>query len=111
MPTLDEIRRWARGEAIDGLPTVSPRTEAERPEQPRTGSASDFTGHGGRYRLNGDGTDAIVQFGKLFRGEPLSVIVTTARGRKYLAWIVSQQFDEALKAACRHQMELHKRAK
>ena len=104
MPTLDELRRWARGEAIDGLPPITPRKEVERPTVDPTGARTSR-----KYKLNADGTDALLNFGA-FRGESLSKLVTTARGRKYLTWIVDRDFDEALKAACRYQLESHNRA-
>ncbi len=104
MPTLDELRRWARGEPIEGLPNIMPRKEVERPRLASVGRVS------GKYKINPDGTDALLQFGS-FRGQVLSSLVTSARGRKYLRWILDQDFDENLKAVCRYQMELAKRVK
>jgi hypothetical protein len=103
MPTLDELRRWARGETIVGLPPVGARKEVERPKLADTGRVS------GKYKINADCTDALLQFG-VFRGQALSKLVATARGRKYLHWILEKDFDENLKAVCRYQMELAKRA-
>lgn len=106
MPTLDELRRWARGEAIDGLPSVAPRKAIEPPKL-----SAEMTVRGNRqYKLNADGTDALLKFG-VFTGQALSALVTTARGRKYIAWILDHDFDEALKSVCRYQMELHQRVK
>jgi hypothetical protein len=102
MPTLDELRRWARGETVEGLPPIAPRKEVERPKLDPTGRLSR------KYKLNADATDALLQFGA-FRGQALSVLVATARGRKYLAWILDRDFDDDLKSVCRYQMELHKR--
>lgn len=104
MPTLEELRQWARGEAVEGLPPISPRKGVERPKLAATGRPSH------KYKLNPDGTDALLLFGA-FRGQALSVLVATARGRKYLNWILDRDFDEDLKAVCRYQLELHKRVK
>lgn len=101
MPTLDELRRWARGEAIEGLPPIAPRKEVERPTRARIGRVSR------KYALSADNTDAWLNFG-IFRGQHVSKLVETARGRKYLAWILDRDFDEELKAVCRHQMELQR---
>jgi hypothetical protein len=109
MPTLEELRRWARGERIEGLPQIAPRKEVDV-ERPKLGAESSVRRLSGKYKLNAEGTDALLQFGS-FTGHAVSALVTTARGRKYLAWIVSKDFDEDLKAVCRYHMELHKRVK
>jgi len=103
MPTLDELRRWARGEPVEGLPPVSLIKEVERPRLVPMRST-------GKYRINADGTDALLQFGR-FRGHTLSKLVMTARGRKYLHWILDKDFDENLKEVCRYTLEAHKRVK
>lgn len=100
MPTLEELRRWARGETIEGLPKA-PRKEVERPKvDPSTRSR--------KYKINPEGTDALLQFG-LFRGQAISALVEHPRGRKYIGWILDSDFDEALKAVCRYHLELKKR--
>lgn len=102
MPTLDELRRWARGEEVEGLPPIAPCKEVERPVIDPTARTSR------KYKLNPDCTDALLQFG-FFRGQAISAIVASARGRKYLNWILDRDFDDALKAVCRYQLELNKR--
>lgn len=102
MPTLDELRRWARGESVEGLPAIAVRKPVERPAVDPTRRTSR------KYKLNDDNTDALLQFG-LYRGQTVSSLVATARGRKYLSWILDRDFDDALKAVCRYHMELHKR--
>lgn len=103
MPTLDELRRWARGESVEGLPEISP-LKAVEPPKPGPGRESR------KYKLNPDGTDALLQFGT-FHGHAVSALVMTSRGRKYCRWILDRDFDEALKAACRYQMEMQRRDK
>lgn len=100
MPTLDELRRWAKGEAVESIePRAEPRNEVAKPAlergQPRRG----------KYKLNFEGTDALLQFGQ-FRNECLSEMVKTKRGRVYLRWILEHDFDEDLKRICRYQLEL-----
>lgn len=99
MATLDELRRWARGEAVEGLPKAL-RKEVERPKV-------DPSVRSYKYKLNPEGTDALLQFG-LFRGQAISALVEHARGRKYLGWIIDSDFDESLKAVCRYHLELKK---
>lgn len=103
MPTLEELRRWARGEAVEGLPAVKPRKEVERPKVDASALRST------KYKLNPDATDALLQFGA-FRGQTISSLVTSARGRKYINWILEQDFDDTLKSVCRYHLELMKRA-
>lgn len=102
MPTLEELRRWAQGEAVEGLPSVTPRKEIERPRIDPSAVSSR------KYKLNKEATDALLQFGT-FRGQTISALVKTARGRKYLDWILDQDFDDALKSVCRYHLELNKR--
>ena len=101
MPTLEELRRWAQGENVDGLPDMKPRKEVERPKVDSTAAPN------GRYRLNRDATDALLQFGA-FRGQTVSSLVQSARGRKYLNWILEKDFDDTLKSVCRYHLELNK---
>jgi hypothetical protein len=104
VPTLDELRRWARGEPVDGLlPHV--HKEVDKPKPPSAGAGER---RGGRYKVNAEGTDAVLLFG-LNKGETLSTLVQTARGRTYLSWILKKDFDDALKAACTYQLELFQR--
>lgn len=107
MPTLEEVRRWLQGESIDGLPTRMARKQAPPIEPPVITGARPSK----QFKISPDGTDALLLFGKQFHGERLSEIVKTPRGRKYISWILDRDFDDAFKAVCRYQMELHKRAK
>lgn len=103
MPTLEEIRRWARGESVDGLPPIEHVKPLDKP-QVRPGHSSR------KYKLNADATDALLLFGT-FHGQRISALVATPRGRKYIDWILDKEFDDELKAVCRYQRELYKRDK
>lgn len=103
MPTLDELRRWARGEAVEGLPKLVTRKEVDRPK-----IDAEAARKSAKYKLNPDGTDALLLFGS-FRGQAISTLVMSARGRKYLDWILERDFDDTLKAVCRYHLELYKR--
>jgi hypothetical protein len=103
--TLEEVRRWLQGESIDGMP--SRRKHAEPVEPPAVSGARPSK----QFKISVDGKDALLLFGKQFHGKRLSEIVTIPRGRKYMLWIIDRDFDEAFKAVCRYQLELHKRAK
>lgn len=110
MPTLEDMRRWARGERVEGMPV---RRHAGRPSRQDVPTPPVVAGarESKQYKLNADGTDALILFGTQFRGKRLSEIIPIPRGRKYILWILGRDFDEAFKAVCRYQMELHKRAK
>lgn len=109
MPTLDEMRRWLQGADVEGLPTRAvAKKEAEEPLAPPDVSGARTSK---QFKINADGTDALVLFGKQFNGERLSEVVKTPRGRKYMQWILEKDFDDAFKAVCRYQMELQKRVK
>lgn len=104
MPTLDELRRWARGERVEGLPSAP-----ARPEVPKPVLSAGAHSKSGRYKVNSEGTDALLLFGTVFNGEKLSVVVTTPRGRKYMNWILERDFDDVLKAVCRYRLEVYQR--
>lgn len=114
MPKLDELRRWARGEAVKGLPEPVQREPV--PEIPQLSVDPDSETVGvvrafrhGKYKMSQDGNDVLLQFG-IFTGHKASELVQTSRGRKYLRWVLDarQQFNDDFKAACRHQLEHHK---
>ena len=96
MATLEEIRRWARGERVDGFPSGKPAPAAELPKLTRRAT--------NKYTINTEGTDAILKFGS-FRGEALSKLVMTPRGRTYLKWLIGRDFDDDLKEICRYQLK------
>lgn len=107
MPTLEEVRRWLQGESVEGLPSRKKRRQSVPVTPPDVANARPSK----QYKISADGTDALVLFGKQFPGAKLSDIVKTPRGRKYMSWILDKDFDEAFKAVCRYQMDLHKSAK
>jgi hypothetical protein len=104
VPTLDEVRRWARGESVDGMPS---RARVRSVDPPVIAGARESK----QYKISADGKDALILFGKQFRGKRLSEMTAIPRGRKYILWILDRDFDDAFKAVCRYQMELYKRAK
>lgn len=105
VPTLDEMRRWARGESVEGMPSRD-RRKPELAPPVITGARESK-----QFKLSADGKDALLLFGKQFRGKRLSEIVAIPRGRKYMLWIIDRDFPDALKSVCRYQMELHKGVK
>lgn len=105
MPSLDEIRRWARGKRVDGLPNPLQRKGVDKPVlRHREGKRN-------QYKISSNGDDALFLFGKLFRGHLASDIAKTVRGRKYLRWIIQNDFEDDLKEVCRYRLELWKREK
>jgi len=104
MPTLEELRRWARGRYVQGMPKPLRKKPIDKPE---------LTGKQSRqYRVDPNGEDALLLFGS-FRGSTCSQLRKTPRGRKYLRWILdaNQDFETDLKEVCRYQLELWKREK
>lgn len=102
MPTLEEIRRWARGRRVEGLPNPLQRKAVDRPDLRGVKSK--------QYRIDPEGEDALLLFG-VFRGSRASDLVKTSRGRKYLRWVLDKDFEVDLKEVCRYRLELWKRDK
>jgi len=103
MPTLEELRRWARGNRVQGMPNPLRRKSVEKPKL--RGEQSK------QFAIDPAGEDALLLFGK-FRGSRASELVLSARGRKYLRWIVEDaDFPEDLKNVCRYRLELWRREK
>jgi len=67
---------------------------------------------GGKYRLSGDGRDAILLFGK-YKDMEMSQVAKTDEGRSYLQWMMNQGFPpELVDLAMKwHQREANKAAK
>ena len=102
MPTLDEIRAWARGLFVPGLHRYQP-SEPPPEEAPRTALRT------ATYKINADGTDALIKFGK-HRGRTISWLA--ANRQSYLRWILNggkgrtdrTPFDDALLDVIRYQL-------
>lgn len=106
MATLEELRRWARGHYVQGLPNPLRRRGVPKP---RIGGATrDFANLSRQFRISDDGTDALFLFGK-FKGSTAKQLVKSNRGRTYLRWIRKQDFPDDLKEVCRYQLDLWKR--
>jgi len=102
MTTLEDLRRWARGRRVSGLPAPRRRKKIDKPEL--QGSASR------QFRVDPAGEDALILFGK-FRGSTIKQLVATSRGRTYIRWILDNDFEDDLKEVCRYRLELWRREK
>lgn len=112
MATLKEIRKWLRGEDIEGLPPRSlawkddERTKRAKRRKLVEG-ADEFSDRiaeksaavvssnqqKAKWKISSDGTDALLLFGK-HNGDLVSDITKTDRA--YLKWMRNQDFPEAL---------------
>ena len=104
MATLEELRRWARGNRVIGLPNPLRRVGVAKPR------VSDFANMARQFRISDDGTDALFLFGK-FKGSTAKQLSKTTRGRSYLRWVRKGEFPDDLKEVCRYQLEVWKRGK
>jgi len=103
MPTLEEIRAWARGLLVPGLP----RSKEAPPEEPApVGGKRTRT-----YKINAEGTDALLKFGK-HRGRTVGWLAV--KQPDYLRWILGaasdsrpDPFDDELRDVVRYQLTLH----
>lgn len=103
---LEEIRKWACGKKVKGLPEPIRRQPVEKP---RLGKTIPIWMKA-KFVISSEGDDALLQFGK-FRGGRISELVNTARGRTYLNWIMRHEFPEDLKEVCRYRLQRWKREK
>lgn len=133
MAGLKDIRRWARGEHVQGLPprkfkrpapaikrTLKP--EAQGLDKPLPPPVPSFAGLAAaktkkpkpaygkaRYKISADGTDALIMFGK-HRGQKLSDIAD--KDATYCDFIIREEFPADLKDVARYQKrESRERAK
>lgn len=93
MPDLKDLRRWARGEDVEGLPEHDP----VQPPDP-INADREWT----RFKVSADGRDALLKFGE-HRGRTLSWL--SERHRGYLYWILKSDFPAALKDIARYQLD------
>lgn len=106
MPTLDEMRKWARGEATNSLPERPFAIERQVPERTlaRAMEAKAVANKkGGRYNISTDGNDAMLLFGE-HSGKLISAMVNEQP--KYLHWIMCEDFADDLKDVIRYQMKM-----
>lgn len=98
MPTLDEIRRWARGVFVAGLPRPKEAPPEEKPEAPPGGKRTRT------YKVSADGTDALFKFGK-HRGRTACYLAQ--HDPDYLHWMLRSEdkFDHDLLDVVRFQLE------
>ena len=88
MATLEELRERLR----------NPKEKRE-PKPPATLSPVVH-----RYKINTDGDDAILLFGK-FSGKLVSQMVRASRSKRYLKWLLRQDnFPDDLKNVVRHNL-------
>ena len=107
MPTLEELRRWLRGDDVPGLPSWEQRTKEEEPDTGKkpAGIRLDRVEEAvseaamrsrGRYTVDVSGDDARLDFGK-FKGLKVSELAQSTDGARYLDWILEQEFPKELK--------------
>lgn len=90
MSSLEEIRRWARGRKIDGLP-----------KRKRAIVTPGLTT--AWFKVNTDGDDAILLFGE-HNGKSVSHLAQSRLGRSYLRFIDGEDFPQELKAVCEYRL-------
>ena len=122
MAGIEDMRRWARGESVQGLPIREFKAVLDQPSVKRTFvpavgvasvpvamSAAPSKRPRPRYKISAAGDDALIGFGK-HRGKMLSEI-----GKKdfsYLDFIIKDEFPDDLKDVARHvRVELIKKSK
>lgn len=99
MASLDEIKRWARGRNVEGLP----RRNARKAAKPKMGDGDARLQSFGKYKINTEGDDALLRFGQ-FTGSTISQLASGgARKRRYLQWILRSDFPDDLKSVVRFQ--------
>lgn len=98
MPTLEQLREWARGNPIDGLPEpeVSPRLAESR----RLAQMGGHRTH--KYKISQDGTDALLKFGR-HTGKSVSRVVKS--DRDYAEWLLGADVDAELKDVVKYQLQ------
>ncbi len=100
MPTLEDLRAWARGVRVKGFPDPSPRKKVPKPPPPQPAGP----GVSRQYRINIDGDDALLLFGK-FKGSRVSEMVGVSRQKRYLRWMLAEDFPEDLKSVIRYYLD------
>lgn len=105
MAKLEEIRKWARGKKVKGLPEPIRRNPVRKPQLENKIVPVWVNA---KYSISAEGDDALLLFGK-FRGNRVSELINTARGRSYLKWIMKREFQNDLKEVCRYRLELRQR--
>lgn len=99
MAKLTELRRWARGEPVEGLPNRAGAPRITKEPDLVKGNPNLET-H--KYKISTDGTDALLKFGRHY-GRTVSYLA--AKHRSYLRWILRKaEFDQALKDVVAHQL-------
>lgn len=117
MADIEEMRRWARGEGVQGLPIRE--FKADPVEQPSLSKVlhREYTERAAavpasasappapakrpppKYKISADGSDALIGFGK-HRDKALSEIGKT--DFSYLDFIIKDDFPDDLKDVARH---------
>lgn len=113
---LDAIRRWLRGEEIDGLPEKKkdgPRLRGKSADMvvidDPIADGGGFSGvdlekisakPSGRYTISMDGKDAVINFGK-HKGKTLTSLAA-GPDRSYLDWMLNEGFPDDLKNVIKH---------
>lgn len=81
---------------VPKVPSSFARNMAEK-----AGGTENRGTRGGKYRINANGTDALLLFGR-HRDSKVSDVMETARD--YLEWILDQEFPDDLKDIIRYQL-------
>lgn len=91
MPSLSEMRRWALGEDVEGLPKhperIAPPTGKERMMAALRAKAGRITK---KYSISADGADAVINFGQHSGMSLRDIVRVVPEGRGYLRWILKQ---------------------
>jgi hypothetical protein len=113
MPSLEELRRWLRGEHLEGLPDARRRTGASSPvDGPAVAIGGVKVGNvdtskmvrgvaDHRYTISMDGADATLHFGK-WKGHRLSDMAKVPEGRSYMDWMLKEGFGADIKDVVNH---------
>lgn len=112
MADIDDIRRFLRGEEVEGVVAEAPPSKpAKRRERrpvegaaPSTVDLEKMSSRGARYTVSMDGTDATLHFGR-HKGKTLSVMVNDKDGRDYMRWMLKQDFPKELSQLVQYVLE------
>ena len=108
MPSLEELRRWLRGEDPDAIPSQS-HFEPTAPTDPEDFNTQvKRAPQGGKYKISSGGDDALLLFGK-YNGHTIRELSEDPNGIGYLRWVLDQEFPSDLKDVIMFRLGMRKR--